>query len=123
MRMDVWWDGQGSPAAPALGTKGIRPPLCMSLPRFWEGVSTLPCLGHLEGAGGCRGVALLHPMPASVPASPGVPRWGAPKYSHVGNIGAGAKLPAHPRGRDLEEQVAQSIPRDKGMQHPDAASR
>lgn len=56
-----------------------------------------------------------------ITASPGVPRWGAHKYSHVGNDRAGTKLQTRPRGRGLEEKVAQSIPRDEGPQHPNAA--
>lgn len=53
--------------------------------------------------------------PGCIAASPGVPRWGAPKYSHVGNDGAGARLqaqqpggtncPEHPQGqRDTASQ-------------------
>lgn len=67
MQMDVWRDGWGSPAAPALGTEGIRPPSCMSLPGFW-GRGEHPALPRTPRRGwGLQSCSPAASMPASLP--------------------------------------------------------
>ena len=121
-RTDTRWDGQGSPAAPALGTEGIRPPSCV-LPTavLGKGRAPYPAWDTSKGPGAAELQphciqAQLHTEPSSpssslqprtpppspplpapclhpacIAASPRVPRWAAPQYSHGGNAGAGAK--------------------------------
>lgn len=148
--MDMRRDGQRSLATPCFGDRGHQATLpaavlgkgrapcpaqdtsqglgsCIptaSRRSFAQGLPLLPPLcSFLICCGPCCFLPPACPLPAPlgcIAASPGVPRWGAPKYGHVDNNRAGAKLQAQPRGRGLEEQVAQSIPRDEGPQHPNA---
>lgn len=110
---------------------GEQPALSWSPRRGWGLQSHVPSTSRHSLAHGlpllpplCSFTLRLHPhcflLPACTTGCIWAPHWGAPKYSHVGNNSTGAKLQAQPRGHGLEERVAQSIPKDVGLQHPDA---